>query len=360
MDPEPGYLYSLEVELLDTYGDLVDKYIQPVGIRTVTWTNTSLFINNKPIYMHGFGKHEDSEIRGKGLDLPVIVRDFNLIKWVGANAFRTSHYPYSEEIMDLADQLGIMVIDECPSVNTEIFSDSLLSKHKISLTELIKRDKNRPAVIVWSAANEPRTQQFAAKEYFRKVIEHIRILDPTRPTTIVEAQNVNVVNSSEFVDIVSFNRYNAWYSNEGNLDVVIEKVVNEATAWHNKFNKPVMMQEYGADTLEGLHFTPDFVWSEEYQVDLMSKHFQAFDELRAQGFFIGEFIWNFADFKTKQDYTRVGGNKKGIFTRNRQPKASAHHLRRRYWSLAKEYSNAPVPSDLNAYVIANRNVHQEL
>lgn len=56
------------------------------------------------------------------------------------------------------------------------------------------------------------------------------------------------------MDIVSFNRYNAWYTNEGNVDVITDKVVNEATAWHNKFNKPVIMQEYGGDTLEGLHF----------------------------------------------------------------------------------------------------------
>lgn len=134
-------------------------------------------------------------VNGPGLDLPLIIRDYNLIKWVGANAFRTSHYPYAEEIMDLADQLGIMIIDECPAVNIEwvfsgsglfcisnqalvfrhdiqilffrIFSDNLLAKHKVSLTELIKRDKNRPAVIMWSAANEPRTQFPAAKEYFR-------------------------------------------------------------------------------------------------------------------------------------------------------------------------------------------------
>lgn len=59
------------------------------------------------------------QIRGKGLDYPTLVRDFNLLKWVGANAFRTSHYPYAEEIMDFADRMGIMVIDECPSVDTE-------------------------------------------------------------------------------------------------------------------------------------------------------------------------------------------------------------------------------------------------
>ncbi len=56
------------------------------------------------------------QIRGKGLDYALLVKDFSLLKWLGANSFRTSHYPYAEEIMDMADQEGIMVIDECPAV----------------------------------------------------------------------------------------------------------------------------------------------------------------------------------------------------------------------------------------------------
>ncbi|XP_050307310.1 beta-glucuronidase-like isoform X2 [Anthonomus grandis grandis] len=359
MHPEPGYLYSLEVELIDENSDIIDKYVQPVGLRVLTWTNTSFFINQRPLYLYGFGKHEDSDIRGKGLDLPLVIRDYNLIQWIGANAYRTSHYPYAEEIMDLADELGIMVIDECPSVNTEIFSSTLLSKHKISLTELIKRDKNRPSVIMWSAANEPRTMQTAAENYFREVIAHIKLLDNTRPTTIVEAGDLTKIKSSEYVDIINFNRYNGWYTNAGNLDVVPSTVIAEATAWHKQFNKPVILQEYGGDTFEGLHSLPEFIWSEEYQVNLMSKHFEAFDELRTTGFFIGEFLWNFADFKTDQGYTRVGGNKKGIFTRSRQPKASAYHLRKRYWNLAKEFYNVSLPSDLNSYVIRHKTGFRE-
>lgn len=60
------------------------------------------------------------------------------------------------------------------------------------------------------------------------------------------------------------------------------------------------MSEYGSDTVEGLHMLPAFVWSEEFQTQQFSKHFEAFDTLRNDGFFIGEFVWNFADFKTAQ------------------------------------------------------------
>lgn len=110
----------MKIQLQSTSGELVDVYRQPVGIRKLAWTNTSFLINNRPLYLHGFGRHEDADLRGKGLDLVTVLKDYNLIRWVGANAYRTSHYPYADEIMDLADQLGIMIIDECPSVDTRL------------------------------------------------------------------------------------------------------------------------------------------------------------------------------------------------------------------------------------------------
>ncbi|XP_018570901.1 beta-glucuronidase [Anoplophora glabripennis] len=351
MDAEPGYLYTLRVEVFNIGDKLLDRYDQPFGIRELTWDNTTFKINGKPLYLRGFGRHEDSDIRGKGLDLPLIIRDHNLIKWVGANSYRTSHYPYAEEIMDLADSLGIMIIDECPAVNTQRYNKDLLENHKKSLTELINRDKNRPSVIIWSASNEPSTQYNESGPYYKEVIAHIKSLDTSRPATVVNSYNAPEDHSGQFLDILCFNKYLGWYDNPGDLDVIVSDLKGYAEAWHRIHNKTVIVTEYGADTLEGLHFLPTYIWSEEYQTDLMSRYFQAFDELREKGWFVGEMIWNFADFKTAQTYTRVGGNKKGIFTRQRQPKASAHLLRRRYWALAGLLDNATQPDDLDEYII---------
>ncbi|KAJ3645522.1 hypothetical protein Zmor_023171 [Zophobas morio] len=360
MDPNPGYLYSLQVELLDASANLVDKYVLPVGIRTISWDSKTVKVNDKPIYLRGFGRHEDSDIRGKGLDLSLIVRDYNLIKWIGANSYRTSHYPYAEEIMDLADELGIMIIDECPAVNTENFSDELLENHKKSLTELIQRDKNRPGVVMWSAANEPRTQYQAAEDYYKQVVAHIKSLDTSRPVTVVNNQGADNEHSGQFIDVASCNVYHGWYDATGDIDVIVSQVLSAAKRWNELHDIPVIMTEYGADTQEGLHILPSFVWSEEYQDALLSKYFEAFDQMREEGFFVGEMIWNFADFKTAQTYTRVGGNKKGVFTRNRQPKASAHLLRKRYWALAQYLDNAEVPDDLNDYVFGGSTIKDEL
>uniref|UniRef100_A0A182RRY1 Beta-glucuronidase n=1 Tax=Anopheles funestus TaxID=62324 RepID=A0A182RRY1_ANOFN len=358
MDPEPGYLYTMEITLGKAQSNeaptatkdeqVLDVYRMKVGIRTLEWNNSTFLINKKPIYFRGFGRHEDSDLRGKGLDLALLTKDFNLLKWVGANAYRTSHYPYSEESMQFADEHGIMIIDECPSVDTENYSQILLEKHKSSIEQLIHRDRNHPSVVMWSIANEPRTGKLSADAYFAAVAQYTKKLDPTRPITAAIAVSVNDDVAAQHLDIVSFNRYNAWYSNSGKLNMITNRVIEEAEAWNKKHNKPVLMSEYGADTQEGLHTLPAYIWSEDYQTRVFSQHFKAFDALRKQNFFIGEFVWNFADFKTAQTYTRVGGNKKGIFTRNRQPKAAAYLLRQRYHALG-ELGKSYLPSDLFLY-----------
>ncbi|XP_049873119.1 beta-glucuronidase-like isoform X2 [Pectinophora gossypiella] len=360
MHPEPGYLYTFKASILGPKGEVVDTYSQKIGIRTVTWTNTTIYLNEKPIYLRGFGMHEDSDLRGKGWDPVLWVKNFNLIRWIGANAFRTSHYPYAEEIYQLADEQGIMIIDECPSGDTDFFTHALLTKHKQSLTELIRRDKNHPSVIMWSISNEPRSAKKEADAYFEEVVRHVKAMDLSRPVTIAIAQGYNIDRAAPHLDVISFNRYNGWYSDSGSLLNIAENVVLEATSWYQRHKKPILMSEYGADTVAGLHLLPEFVWSEEYQVALMSEHFKAFDKLRSMGFFHGEFIWNFADFKTAQTYTRVGGNRKGIFTRNRQPKASAHHLRARYHAIAAVENDQTAPDP--AYYISDNKpaYHEEL
>jgi beta-glucuronidase len=113
--PEHPNLYNLTVELLKN--DLIfDSYHLKVGIRTIEVLGDQLLLNGEPIELIGFAKHIDFPITGRGFVPAVIIKDYSLMKWIGANSFRTSHYPYSEQMMDLADQLGFLVIDETPAV----------------------------------------------------------------------------------------------------------------------------------------------------------------------------------------------------------------------------------------------------
>lgn len=160
MHEEPAYMYSLEVRLTaqTAAGTVSDFYTLPVGIRTVAVTENQFLINGKPFYFHGVNKHEDADIRGKGFDWALLMKDFNLLRWLGANSFRTSHYPYAEEVMQLCDRYGIVVIDESPGVGIvlkESYSNQSLQHHLEVMEELVRRDKNHPAVVMWSVANEP-------------------------------------------------------------------------------------------------------------------------------------------------------------------------------------------------------------
>ncbi|XP_062597270.1 beta-glucuronidase-like [Saccostrea cucullata] len=330
---DAAYLYTFKVTLTSTSGD-TDQYSLPLGIRTVSNTNTRLLINNKPFYCHGVAKHEDSDIRGKGLDYPLIAKDFNLLKWLGANCFRTSHYPYAEEIMDQADQQGIVVIDESPGVGIEYdnFGNESLAHHLNVMDEMIQRDKNRPAVIIWSIANEPKSGQPESEYYFKTILQHVKKSDPTRLVTFVANADYDEEKAAQYNDILCINRYYAWYSDCSHTEVINLQLTNDLEAFHNKYNKPIIVTEYGADTIPGYHQDPSFVFTEEFQVEFLQEYHKVFDHLR-QEFLVGEMPWNFADFMTIQQITRVVGNKKGLFTRQRQPKMSAHLIRSRYFSL---------------------------
>ncbi|XP_075709032.1 beta-glucuronidase [Rhinoderma darwinii] len=338
MNENPGYLYSFEVKIrADTNnGECEDVYTLPVGIRTVHVSSQQFLINGKPFYFHGVNKHEDYDIRGKGLDWATILKDFNLLKWLGANSFRTSHYPYAEEIMDLCDKYGIVVIDECPGVGIrqpESFGKKSLQHHLVVMEELVRRDKNRPSVVMWSVANEPASQLPSAGYYFKTVIAHTKQLDSTRPVTYVSNANFEKDQGAPYVDVICVNSYFSWYHDPGHLEVIQLQLNNQFDNWYDKYQKPIIQSEYGADTIPGFHNDPPLMFTEEYQAIVLKHYHSVLDEKRKTSV-IGELIWNFADFMTAQTVTRVVGNKKGIFTRQRQPKSSAFILRDRYWKLA--------------------------
>ncbi|XP_060084584.1 beta-glucuronidase-like isoform X2 [Ylistrum balloti] len=336
----PGYLYTFKMNLTIMTSGISDVYRQRFGIREVKITDTQLLINDRPFYCHGVAKHEDSDIRGKGLDFALIAKDFNLLKWLGANCFRTSHYPYAEEIMDMADQQGIVVINESPGVGirkANNFGNLSLAHHLKVMDEMYRRDKNRPAVILWSVANEPDTTHDNSIYYFQTLLSHVRFIDSTRPVTFVANSDFSSDKVAQYTDIICLNHYNAWYQDCSHTELIQRQLTYDLRQWYNKYHKPIMITEYGADTIEGFHQDPSIVFTEEFQVEFMTEYHKTFDNLRHE-FLVGEMVWNFADFMTAQGITRAFGNRKGIFTRQRRPKMSAHLLRSRYQSMINSTS----------------------
>lgn len=354
-----AYLYELRVDLTDGT-DLLDTYELPIGIREVGIDGTDILINGRPVYLKGFGKHEDSDIVGRGFNIGVMKRDFELMKWIGANSFRTSHYPYDEEIYRMADREGFLVIDEVPAVGLfeslvnfldagtgkgakSFFSKPttpvLLKSHLRAVEEMIARDKNHPSVIAWSLLNEPESTDENSVPYFTAVFDKAHELDPEkRPRTFAMESNSSTTRCRcyHLSDFISLNRYYGWYilgGNEiGDAEVKFRKEMDDWAAL--KLNKPFIFSEYGADTMPSEHKLPSVMWSQEYQCEVLEMLHKVFD---SYGFVKGEQIWNFADFQTTEGLMRVNGNKKGVFTRQRQPKDAAFLLKRRWEGLPLDY-----------------------
>lgn len=353
-----AYLYRLRIRIMDGE-ELIDEYEQEIGIRTVKVEGTDILINGEPVYLKGFGKHEDSDIVGRGFSIGIMKRDFELMKWIGANSFRTSHYPYSEEIYQMADREGFLIIDEVPAVGmfqslmnfmeastgkqTAFFEKEttpvLLKAHLRAIEEMIARDKNHPSIVAWSLLNEPETTNEAAVPYFKEVFDLANKLDmQKRPRTFALIMNSlsDTCKCYQFSDIIALNRYYGWYMKGGYEICVAEELFRkEMDAWkEKKLNKPFIFTEYGADTLASEHKLPSVMWSQEYQDEYLKMTHEVFD---SYDFIKGEQIWNFADFQTTEGIMRVNGNKKGVFTRQRQPKDIAYKLKERWENLPLDY-----------------------
>ncbi|KAB0393405.1 hypothetical protein E2I00_010078, partial [Balaenoptera physalus] len=305
MHEHPAYLYSLEVKLTaqTAAGFVSDFYTLPVGIRTVGVTESQFRINGKPFYFHGVNKHEDAD-----------------------------------EVMQLCDRYGIVVIDESPGVGivlAQSFSNVSLQHHLEVMEEMVRRDKNHPAVVMWSVANEPASFLKPAGFYFKTLIAHTKALDPSRPVTFVTNSNYEADLAVPYVDVICVNSYYSWYHDYGHMEVIQLQLATQFESWYKTYQKPIIQSEYGAETITGFHEDPPLMFSEEYQKGLLEQYHVVLDQKRKE-YVVGELIWNFADFMTDQSPQRAIGNRKGIFTRQRQPKSAAFLLRERYWKLANE------------------------
>ena len=229
--PGRGYLYDVVVELVEG-GEVVDQYVLPIGVRTVEVRGIELLINGEPFYFRGFGKHEDNIARGKGHDNVLMVHDFSLMSWIGANSFRTSHYPYAEDFLEYADRHGIVVIDETAAVglnlnigagmgirqtqatfSEESFGSRTQAAHAEHLRELVDRDRHHPSVVMWCITNEPSSNEDGAREYFEPLVQLARQLDPSRPLTFANLgfatsdtdKIADLFDVIKFITMISFN-----------------------------------------------------------------------------------------------------------------------------------------------------------
>lgn len=351
-DVKNPYLYKIKI----TYKE--DTYYLEYGIRSVEVKGNQFLLNGKPFYFKGFGKHEDSILNGRGFNEVISHKDFALMKEMGANSFRTAHYPYAEETLRLADKLGFLVIDETTAVglngkfggganfksddinifdNEEGMAKRVFDHHKDVIRDLIARDKNYACVVMWSIANEPDSYSEGAYDYFKPLFDLAKKEDPQkRPTCLISvlAGDINLDVTRKLSDVICLNRYYGWYNDGPYLDKAMAAFRKELDNW-KELGKPIIISEYGADAILGMRDYDVFpaMFSEDFQVLYYRENNKVIDQYPSV---VGEHPWNFADFNTAQSIKRVNGNKKGLFSRDRQPKLAVGLFKER-WTKMDDY-----------------------
>lgn len=318
--PDAPKLYEIQVRTA------AQTLRDDIGFRTIETRGGQILLNGKPVYLRGISIHEENALKGARAHSEADARQaLGWARELGCNYVRLAHYPHNEHMLRLADRLGLLVWEEIPVYWTIDFSNpAALANAQRQLSEVITRDRNRAASIIWSVANEtPVTPERAA--FLRSLIEHTRRLDPTRLVsaaleTHVEGE-VTVVDDpiGRHLDIVAFNEYRGWYG--GSLDDAPQ------ARWEVRYDKPVIISEFGGSALAGRHGARDERWTEEYQDYLYRQNLAMIERIPHV---TGMSPWILADFRSPRRLltgVQDGYNRKGLISNQGVKKQAFYTLR---------------------------------
>jgi beta-glucuronidase len=295
-----------------------EKVTEKIGFRNIDVLGTDILLNGRPVFLKGISIHEENPIRG---GRAYSAEDARLLlgwaKELGCNYVRLAHYPHNEYMARVADEMGIMVWEENPVYWTIQWGNPATYENaRNQLTELITRDKNRASVIIWSMANETPVSD-ARTAFLKKLVLHARTMDNTRLISAAlevhrdpEKPYDRIVEDpfAEYTDIVNFNEYVGWYDG---LPSDCDKI-----NWIIRYNKPVMISEFGADALQGLHGDSLSRWTEEYQENLYKRTLVMLSKIPQ---FRGVSPWILCDFRSPRRHLpgiQDGWNRKGLIGEN--------------------------------------------
>jgi len=304
--PDNPKLYEVVIEAE------TDQVQDEIGFRTIETRGTEILLNGRPIFLRGVCIHEEAPFRGgRAYSREDALTLLTWAKELGVNFVRLAHYPHNEFMLREADRLGIMVWSEIPVYWTILWENSAtLENAQNQLTEMIARDKNRAAIIIWSMANETPVGD-ARLSFLKKLVEHARSLDPGR--LISAAMERHYIDDKtemiddplgEYLDVLGCNEYVGWY------DGLPEKA--DRLEWKTKYQKPLIMSEFGGSALYGNHGDALTRWTEEYQEEIYKHQLAA---LRKVPFLRGIAPWVLKDFRSPHRQLpgiQDGYNRKGL------------------------------------------------
>lgn len=317
--PDNPRLYTVRVSTP------TDLWQERVGFRTIAVRGRQLLLNGQPLYLQGVNRHEFHPDFGSSVPPMVHRRDIEILKKLGANFVRGSHYPNDPYFLDLCDEHGLLFWEELSHWQPYLddFENPLFLQRSLEqVDEMVAQHQHHPSVILWGMCNELHSTVPAARKLIRPLAKRFRQLDPTRPVTFA-SNKVDADRCLDLVDVVSLNIYPGWY--DGSLEQTEDVLRRHIDAVSRKAGrKPIILSEFGAAAITGARSFESRKWTEGYQADLLRRVI-----LTAQqsGIVSGVAIWQYCDVRTSpaiwhgrpREY-----NNKGIVTMYREPKQAWH------------------------------------
>jgi beta-glucuronidase len=329
--PETPKLYAVNIKT--DKENINDK----IGFRTIQVDGDSILLNGKSVFLRGISLHDENPLLAGRLRSEGDMR--MMLQWakdMNCNYVRLAHYPHNEEMIRLADEMGLLVWAEVPVYWTISWTNpATYANAKKQLTDLIVRDKNRASVIVWSIGNETPLSD-ARLSFMSNLAETARSLDDTRLVAAaleVHREGNNIILNDplgEKIDLVSFNEYAGWYWG-GNP--------SEITKYNFdiKYKKPVVITEFGGDALGGFHADENTRWSEEYQEALYKNQIVMLSKI---GALRGMTPWILTDFRSPRRQHPIYQNfwnRKGLISETGKKKKAFFVLKDFYDQIQVKY-----------------------
>ena len=324
--PERPRCYAVEVRFRQ------DRIAEKVGFRHIAVQGNQIVLNRTPIFLRGISVHEDDEALGKTSTREDILRRFAHVKELGGNFVRLAHYPHHELAAQLADEVGLLLWEEIPVYwaiqfdNPQTYADA-----ENQLLELIKRDRNRASVIIWSVGNE-NADTDARLHFMSSLAQTAKRFDPSRLVSaacLVNKAHLKIEDRlSEVLDIIGVNEYYGWYEPE--YSDLLKIMENSA------LEKPIIITETGAGALAGQHGSKADLFSEEHMAEVYARQIGI---IRRISGIQGMSPWVLYDFRTPRRGNRFqrGYNRKGLIAQDKTTKKLAFKVLQQFY---QEQTNA--------------------
>ncbi|WP_172329034.1 glycoside hydrolase family 2 protein [Mangrovicoccus sp. HB161399] len=309
--PETPVLYDIEA----TAGG--DRVTDRVGFRSIERRGTDILLNGRPVFLRGISVHEDDAKLGKVTSEADIRRRFAHAKELGCNYLRLAHYPHHELAAQIADELGLMLWEEVPVYWAIDFANPATRRDaENQLRELIRRDRNRASVIIWSVGNEnPDTD--ARLDFMKGLADLAKAEDPTRLTSaacLVNHAKLKIEDRlAQHIDVIGLNEYYGWYEEDfAELEIIGR---NSAP------DRPVVISETGADG-DSEAGPERGLFSLAYQSEVYVRQIETLERL---SYIKGMSPWILYDFRVerRQNPFQRGWNRKGLIAGDKATKKPA-------------------------------------